>query len=68
MTDAQINELLKEREACSKTCLALIEGYRALIDRFKKMAVNTKSVPDEMWAEIAVRDDREVIRKARRGE
>ena len=68
ISEAQFAELQREREACSKTCLALIEGYMALIDTFKKLAVRTKSVPDEMRAEIAVGDHREIIKKARRGE
>ena len=68
ISEAQFAELQREREACSKTCLALIEGYMALIHRYKRMAVRTNMVPDEMRAEIAVGDHRDIIKKARRGE
>jgi len=60
-------ELYQQRNDCSKTCLQLIAGFESLIDRFKRSIIDSKAVPDETMAEIAVAREREIIRKARRG-
>jgi hypothetical protein len=60
-------ELYQQRDSCSKTCLELIRGFESLIDRFKRSIIDSKAVPDETFAEIAVAKERELIRKARRG-
>jgi hypothetical protein len=66
-TKERLAEALRDREECSKTCMALIAGFEGLIVRFKRALLNSESVPDETNAEIAVSAERALIRKARRG-
>jgi hypothetical protein len=63
----RLQEAVRERDECSRTCLELIMGFERLIDRFKISLRHPGEAIDEMMAEIGVSKDREIIRKARRG-
>jgi hypothetical protein len=66
-TKQRLVEALRERDECSATCIELIESFENLIKRFKHGLIQTKSVRTEEQAEDAVRWERVVINKAKRG-